>query len=86
MISKFLQTLCLQPRSFSQSLEHFFLTVGQNNFDNKIPLYILNTIFFSDRNKNRTPRNKMDNNANTSKHRKNRHGRHKSVSVSSGDR
>ena len=41
---------------------------------------------FSDRNKNRTPRNKMDNNANTSKHRKNRHGRHKSVSVSSGDR
>ena len=24
-------------KSFSQSLEHFFLTVGQNNFDNKIP-------------------------------------------------
>ena len=57
------------------------------------PLYLgqfrektLINVFFSDRNKNRTPRNKMDNNANTSKHRKNRHGRHKSVSVSSGDR
>ena len=24
-------------KSFSQSLEQFFLTVGQNNFDNKIP-------------------------------------------------
>ena len=24
-------------KSFSQSLEHFFLTVGQNNSDNKIP-------------------------------------------------
>ena len=24
-------------KSFSQSLEHFFLTVGQNNFGNKIP-------------------------------------------------
>ena len=30
MISKILQ-------SFSRSLEHFFLTVGQNNFGNKIP-------------------------------------------------
>ena len=29
MISKFLQIL--------RSLEHFFLTVGQNNFGNKIP-------------------------------------------------
>ena len=25
-------------KSFSPSLEHFFLTVGQNNFGNKIPL------------------------------------------------
>ena len=25
--------------SFSQSLEHFFLTVGQNNFGNKIPFF-----------------------------------------------
>ena len=25
-------------KSFSQSLEHFFLTVGQNNFGNKIPI------------------------------------------------
>ena len=24
-------------KSFSRSLEHFFLTVGQNNFGNKIP-------------------------------------------------
>ena len=24
-------------KSFSSSLEHFFLTVGQNNFGNKIP-------------------------------------------------
>ena len=30
MISKFLEI-------FSRSLEHFFLTVGQNNFGNKIP-------------------------------------------------
>ena len=30
MISKFL-------KNFSQSLEQFFLTVGQNNFGNKIP-------------------------------------------------
>ena len=35
MISK------IQPRipSFSQSLEQFFLTVGQNNFGNKIPIF-----------------------------------------------
>ena len=25
-------------KTFSQSLEHFFLTVGQSNFGNKIPL------------------------------------------------
>ena len=28
-------------KSFSQSLEQFFLTVGQNNFGNKIPLLTL---------------------------------------------
>ena len=49
-----------------------------------------NSTTMQDRNKNRTPhRNKMDNNANTSsKHRKTRQthtGRHRSVSVSSGD-
>ena len=27
-------------KSFSRSLEHFFLTVGQNNFGNKIPVPI----------------------------------------------
>ena len=27
----------LNFKSFSRSLEHFFLTVGQNNFGNKIP-------------------------------------------------
>ena len=37
VISKILQILGLQPRS----LEHFYLTVGQNNFGNKIP-YIEN--------------------------------------------
>ena len=31
-------------KSFSRSLEQFFLTVGQNNFDNKIPF--LPTTFF----------------------------------------
>ena len=39
-----------------------------------------------DLNKNPTPRNKIDNNANTSKLRKIRQGRHRSVSVSTGDR
>ena len=34
MIAKFLQILGLQPRI---SLERFFITVGQNNFGNKIP-------------------------------------------------
>jgi hypothetical protein len=34
--------LGLQPRiSFSRSLEQFFLTVGMNNFGNKIPNFIL---------------------------------------------
>ena len=36
MITKILQILGL---SFSRSLEQFFLTVGQNNFDNKIPVH-----------------------------------------------
>ena len=27
-------------KSFSQSLEQFFLTVGQNNFGNKIPIFV----------------------------------------------
>ena len=38
-MSKKFQTLDLHPRSFSRSLGQFFLTVGQNNFGNKIPLY-----------------------------------------------
>ena len=39
MISKIWQILGLQPfKSFSRSLEKFFLTVSQNNFGNKIPL------------------------------------------------
>ena len=41
MISKMLQSLGLQPwisKVFLQSLEHFFLTVSQNNFANKILL------------------------------------------------
>ena len=37
-------------KSFSLSLEQFFLTVGQNNFGNKIPfnhkLFFLNIIFY----------------------------------------
>ena len=40
-MSKFLQTLGLQPRvslSFSRSLEQFFLTVGHNDFGNKPPI------------------------------------------------
>ena len=28
-------------KSFSRSLKHFFLTVGQNNFGNKIPFHFL---------------------------------------------
>ena len=45
MISKVLQILGLQPRIskvFSRSLEQFFLTVGQNNFGNKIPFLFQN--------------------------------------------
>ena len=44
MISKYLKILGLQPRIskvFSRSLEQFFLTVGQNNFGNKIPVFPL---------------------------------------------
>ena len=43
VISKLLQILGLQTRIskvFSQSLEQFFLTVGQNNFCNKIPFIL----------------------------------------------
>ena len=32
-------------KGFSQSLEHFFLTVGQNNFGNKIPFLCYSAIF-----------------------------------------
>ena len=32
-------------KSFSQSLEQFFLTVGQNNFGNKIPFNLALTLF-----------------------------------------
>ena len=41
MISKFLKILGLQPQIsifFSRSLQQFLLTVGQNNFGNKIPI------------------------------------------------
>ena len=43
MISKILQILGLQPRiskKNSQPLEQFFLKVDQDNFGNKIPLFI----------------------------------------------
>ena len=42
VISKFLQILGLQPRISKVFLNHqnnFFLTVGQNNFGNKIPFF-----------------------------------------------
>ena len=44
VISKNLKTLGLQPqisKSFSRSLDQFFLTQGQNNFGNKIPIIFL---------------------------------------------
>ena len=34
-LSQKIQAFC---KSFSRSLEEFFLTVGQNNFGNKIPV------------------------------------------------
>ena len=34
-------------KSFSRSLEHFFLTVGQNNFGNKIP-FVSRATYISD--------------------------------------
>ena len=37
MISKSSQPSASNFKSFSRSLEQFFLTVGQNNFGNKIP-------------------------------------------------
>ena len=45
MISKNLQILGLLPQTskvFPRSLEQFFLTVGQNNFGNKIPFHLSN--------------------------------------------
>ena len=33
-------------KSFSRSLEHFFLTVGQHNFGNKIPFFLFLFLFF----------------------------------------
>ena len=44
VIPKILQILGLSAsncKSFSQSVEQFFLTVGQNNFGNKIPFFIV---------------------------------------------
>ena len=37
----------LKFKSFSSSLEQFFLTVGQNNFDNKIPFFFTPFFFLS---------------------------------------
>ena len=34
-------------KSFSQSVEHFFLRVGQNNFGNKIPCTCNTPLFFA---------------------------------------
>ena len=34
------QSLASNFKRFSQTLEYFFLTIGQNNFGNKIPLFI----------------------------------------------
>ena len=43
MISKFCKfsAFSLEFKSFSRSLDQFFLTVGQNNFGNKIPFLFL---------------------------------------------
>ena len=48
VISIFLKILGLHPRIsnfFSQSLEQFFLRVGQNNFGNKIPFLFSSACF-----------------------------------------
>ena len=48
VILKILQILGLQPqisKVFSRSLELFFLTVGQNNFGNKIPFFFFCVAF-----------------------------------------
>ena len=43
-------------KSFSQSIEKFFLTVGQNNFGNKIPLHCVANVYALDgTRKNRFP-------------------------------
>ena len=50
VISKIWQILSLQPqisKVFYQSIEQFFLTVGQNNFGNKIPFLSSKFIFMS---------------------------------------
>ena len=43
-------------KGFSRSLEQFFLTVGQNNFGNKIP-FTLFIIWCKKRDKNRSANN-----------------------------
>ena len=49
MISKFLQIRGIQPRISKNFLHHyleqFFLTVGQNNFGNKIPIPVFVRLF-----------------------------------------
>ena len=49
MISNILQIFNLQPqisKVFSQSLEQFFHTVGENNFGNKIPFLNFKNLIF----------------------------------------
>ena len=51
MISKILQILGLQPRISNVFFNHyniFFLTVGQNNFGNKIPIFPHRFVKFED--------------------------------------
>ena len=43
------QPSALNFKSFSRSLEQFFLTVGHNNFGNKIPLLLAGTVLTSKR-------------------------------------
>ena len=38
------KAFCLNFKSFSRIVKQFFLTVGQNNFGNKIPLVVLHCI------------------------------------------